>query len=72
MSKDNKLTAENLRNELWLTLQAIKSKELNPREANAINGGAREICRVQGLQLQVYKLTGKKPTAAETRGLLLA
>jgi len=52
-----KLTAENLKNELWETLSGIKSGEIDPGQADSIASQAREIIRVTGLQLKISHQT---------------
>lgn len=48
-----KLTAVNLKNSLWETLQAIKSDTMLPAQGDAIAAQAREILRTVKVQLQV-------------------
>lgn len=49
----NKLSAVNLKNALWDTLQAIKSDSMLPAQGDAIAAQAREILRTVKVQLQV-------------------
>ena len=49
----DKLTAVNLKNALWDTLQAIKSDTMLPAQGDAIASQAREILRTVKVQLQV-------------------
>lgn len=48
-----KLTAVNLKNALWETLQSIKSDDMLPAQGDAIAAQAREIIRTIKVQLQV-------------------
>jgi hypothetical protein len=56
------LTADNLKNALWDTLQQVKAKNIDPTVANAVSSQAREIMRVVRTQVQIAVLQGKKPT----------
>lgn len=49
----SKLSAVNLKNALWDTLQAIKSDSMLPAQGDAIAAQAREILRTVKVQLQV-------------------
>ena len=51
MSKQ--LTAVNLKNALWDTLQEIKADNMLPAQGDAIASQAREILRTVKVQLQV-------------------
>lgn len=48
-----KLTAVNLKNALWETLQAIKADDMLPAQGDAVAAQAREILRTVKVQLQV-------------------
>ena len=48
-----KLSAVNLKDALWDTLQSIQNGSLQPAEGDAIAGQAREILRTVKVQLQV-------------------
>ena len=48
-----KLSAVNLKNALWETLQAIKADTMQPAQGDAIASQAREILRTVKVQLQV-------------------
>lgn len=48
-----KLSAVNLKNALWETLNAIKSDTMQPSQGDAIAAQAREILRTVKVQLQV-------------------
>jgi hypothetical protein len=47
------LTATNLKNALWETLNNVKDNKLQPSEADAIATQAREILRTVKTQLQI-------------------
>lgn len=49
----DKLSAVNLKNALWSTLQAIKDDTMQPAQGDAIASQAREILRTVKVQLQV-------------------
>jgi hypothetical protein len=54
MSTNTKeLTATNLKNALWDTLQEIKNGNVQPGQGDAIASQAREILRTVKIQLQV-------------------
>jgi hypothetical protein len=59
MSK--KLTANNLKNVLWETLQAVRAGEIPPNQADAIARQAGEITRVNKLQHDVSQSCGDAP-----------
>lgn len=58
------LTAVNLKNALWDTLQAIKSDLMQPAQGDAIASQAREILRTVKVQLQVSS-HAKRPLPTE-------
>lgn len=47
------LSAVNLKNALWETLNAVKSENMQPGQGDAIASQAREILRTVKTQLQV-------------------
>lgn len=47
------LSAVNLKNELWETLQQIKGDQMQPAQGDAIASQAREILRTIKVQLQI-------------------
>ena len=51
------LSAVNLKNALWETLNAIKSDTMQPNQGDAIAAQAREILRTVKVQLQVSMQT---------------
>lgn len=51
--KQDNLSAVNLKNALWDTLNAIKSDTMLPAQGDAIAAQAREILRTVKVQLQV-------------------
>lgn len=48
-----KLTAQNLKNELWDVLTKVKSGDMQPSQADAVAVQAREIIRTTNLQLRI-------------------
>ncbi len=57
---DQKLTARNLKEVLWTTLNKIEKKELNPSEGDAIASQAREILRTTNVQLRISSQSGRQ------------
>jgi len=53
---DLKLSAVNLKNILWETLNQLKNKEIDVREADSIAIQAREIIRVNSSQVEICDL----------------
>jgi soluble cytochrome b562 len=49
------LTATNLKQALWDTLQSVKSGKTNAAEADSIATQAREILRTTNTQLQIFR-----------------
>lgn len=74
MSKNNenavfagsRVTAEGLENHLLDTLLAVKSKKMDPTQANPIIAAAKEICNISRLRLQ-YRLLAGAEAAYNTR-----
>lgn len=58
------LSATNLKNALWETLQAIKSNDMQPQQGDAVAAQAREILRTVKVQLQVAQQS-KRSVPAE-------
>lgn len=52
-----KLTAQNLKNVLWDTLQQVRSGELDAGAADSVATQAREIIRTSNLQLRIAQQT---------------
>lgn len=59
-SKTPLLTATNLKNALWDTLQDLRGERVQPGEGDAIACQAREILRTVKVQLQVAAQTNRK------------
>lgn len=57
------LTAKNLKDKLWETLQGIQSGKVNPGEADSIASQAREILRCTNTQLQIFKQSKRDVSA---------
>lgn len=53
ISKSLTLTAVNLKNALWETLEAIKNDNMQANQGDAIASQAREILRTVKVQLQI-------------------
>lgn len=51
------LTAGNLKQALWETLNDLRQNKIQPRNADAIAGQAREITRIVKVQMQVSMQT---------------
>lgn len=60
----DKLSAVNLKNALWDTLQAIKGDTMQASQGDAIASQAREILRTVKVQLQIATQT-KRPVPTE-------
>jgi len=59
-----KLTAENLKDALWQTLNQVRSGQMDAGNADAVATQAREIVRTANLQLRVAQQT-KRPVPAD-------
>jgi hypothetical protein len=59
-----KLTASNLKDALWETLQQVKSGQMDAGNADAVATQAREIVRTANLQLRVAQQT-KRPVPSD-------
>ena len=55
----NNLTASNLKEALWTTLNAVKAKRMLPGHADAVASQAREILRTVKVQLQISGQTNR-------------
>ncbi len=55
------LTASNLKNLLWETLQGIKNGKIEAKDGNAVAAQSREICRVQKMQIDAMKVQATLP-----------
>ena len=53
------LTASNLKEALWATLNSVKSKRMLPGHADAVASQAREILRTVKVQLQISGQTNR-------------
>ncbi len=60
--EDKKLTAKNLKEELWEVLQGTRSGEINPSVAEAVATQSREIIRVLRVQQSIIKQASEKIT----------
>ncbi len=58
------LSAVNLKNALWETLQSVKGDTMQPAQGDAIASQAREILRTVKTQLQVVA-QAKRPVPTE-------
>lgn len=54
---ENKLTASNLKNTLWDTLNKVKEGTMDCGQADAIASQAREILRTTKVQLQISSMS---------------
>ena len=66
----NKLTAENLKQTLWETLQGVKTNKIPHTKANAIASQSREIMRVINAELRIAQLNAKENGGMPVKGLL--
>ncbi len=53
--KNQKLTATNLKNTLWETLQDVRGARIDAKTANAVTGSARGIISVVSSQITIQK-----------------
>jgi hypothetical protein len=53
------LTASNLKEALWITLNQVKAKRMLPGHADAVASQAREIIRTVKVQLQISGQTNR-------------
>lgn len=60
---DSKLTAENLKGELWSTLEDLRSGNMKPGHADAIASQSREILRTVNTQLRIFNQANRPVTA---------
>lgn len=58
------LTAANLKNALWETLNSLKTGSLQPMEGDAVATQAREILRTVNTQLRISQQS-KRPVTAD-------
>lgn len=58
------LTAANLKNALWETLNSLKTGSLQPMEGDAVATQAREILRTVNTQLRIAQQS-KRPVTAD-------
>lgn len=63
------LTAENLKETLWHTLQSVKSGAMDAKEANAIAAQSREIIRVKRLEINLSTIVGRSPNHSNLKFL---
>ena len=61
MSKD--LTANNLKDALWDTLNSVKDGTMQPTQADAIASQAREILRTTNTQLRISAQSKREVSA---------
>lgn len=60
----SQLTAENLKEALWDTLQQVKSGAMQPGQGDAVASQAREILRTTNVQLRISQQSKRNiPTA---------
>lgn len=56
-----KLSAKNMKEMLWQTMQEVRSKKITPKAAQAVASQSREIIRIVRIELQVASMRGDKP-----------
>ena len=64
MQKNERLSANNLKNVLWETLNAVKSGKMDTASADAVATQAREIIRTTNTQLRISSQS-KREVAAD-------
>jgi hypothetical protein len=63
----SQLSAENLKEALWETLDAVKVGTMDPGQADAIASQAREILRTTNTQLRIFS-QAKRPVSIDVIG----
>lgn len=63
-TKKPELSASNMKNALWETLQQVKDGTMQPGQADSVATAAREILRATTVQLKVAAQTNR-PVSAE-------
>lgn len=61
-TKQPKLTAQNLKSQLWDTLLKVQSNKMDAASASSVAMASREIMRVVKTELTISQLVGKAPT----------
>ncbi len=61
--KKSELTADNLKQSLWETLQKLREKKIDPSLANAVASQSREIMRVVNAEIRLAEVTGSTLTS---------
>ena len=64
MSDQTKLSAENLKDSLWDTLEQVKVGTMQPGQADSVATQAREILRTTNTQLRIFH-QAKRPISAD-------
>lgn len=59
-AKDNELSATNLKEALWSTLNQVKNGEMQPSQGDAVASQAREIIRTVNTQLRVMAQSNRQ------------
>jgi hypothetical protein len=57
------LSAQALKDVLWETLMDVRTDKVNSIKSNAICNTSREIMRVIGTEVRIYRMAGRKPSA---------
>ena len=55
-----KLTGKELQITLWKTIGDLRSKKIKVEHATAIASNAKEICRIEKMQLEYARIRGEK------------
>lgn len=59
-ASDNTLSATNLKNALWDTLNRVKDGDIQPSQGDAVAAQAREIIRTVNTQLRVMNQSNRQ------------
>lgn len=59
-ASDNTLSATNLKNALWETLNKVKEGDIQPSQGDAVAAQAREIIRTVNTQLRVMNQSNRQ------------
>ncbi len=67
MRKAGKLTAENLKQVLWETLQSVRARKIDHQLANSIASQSREIMRIVNAEIRLAEMGSKEPPKFSAR-----
>jgi len=62
----SKLTGDKLQNTLWQILNDLLNDRIDCTRANSISKTAMEICRIEKIKIDFYRMTGVKPKKSQS------